>query len=190
MINDSTIAEAYYLYGIHLFNNHEIIKSIQALKYAVHYNPDEALYWIDLGQIQKAMGMDQDALTSLIKGVSINTNYPHAHNHIGVLFSKYDYHAQAKVSFEMALKLDPNNLSAKTNLAGTLLKLDQIDQALSLCEEVLLIDPKNVPALTQKADALTKLGLPREAVPILQQALEEDPTNAQIHSALLMTMLY
>jgi TolB-like protein/Flp pilus assembly protein TadD len=101
---------------------------------------------------------------------------PESHNARGVvlLYADSDW-AGAEAEFRRALQLDPNNLSAKIDLALVLGTLGRVEEAFDLTRQALAADPLRANSYLSLATYLQPLGRLDEAEQAIRKAIELQP---------------
>lgn len=94
---------------------------------------------------------------------------------------------QARAAFAEALQRDPDNISARVNLATTLGALEQWSEARSLFEETLSVDPDNRASLFNLA-ALNEMDAPEQALAYYRRLSGLEPTDSEVHYRLGVTL--
>ena len=84
-------------------------------------------------------------------------------------------YAEAMISFEQALKANPNSVSAHNNLATLLFILHRYDEAAGHYREAIRLTPDNPHLYANLGDVLVKQGRTADAVKCYQEALRLNP---------------
>jgi tetratricopeptide (TPR) repeat protein len=83
---------------------------------------------------KKAIDSKDDLETAkkhLEKAIQIAPNFQEALNDLGTIYNRKKQFAEAASLFERALKVNPQSLTARVNLGGTLIQLKQYERALN-----------------------------------------------------------
>jgi hypothetical protein len=83
----------------------------------VRTSPDSALAHDALGQALLKAGRYREALEPLLKAVRLEPVHPAYHNDLGIAFRRLDQPALAAHAFRESLRLDPNSVGTRLNLA-------------------------------------------------------------------------
>jgi Tfp pilus assembly protein PilF len=83
------------------------------------------------------------ATRELKKSLSMNPNYPDLHNLLGIAYANMGLIDDALLEFETAIKIHPDYLKARLNVALTLYEKGSRDEAMIHLEKVLQLDPEN-----------------------------------------------
>jgi tetratricopeptide (TPR) repeat protein len=129
---------------------------------------------------QKAFDAKDDwekAKKHLEKAIEIAPNFEAALNDLGRIYHRRQQYAQAAALFERALKVNPDSVTARVNLAGSLIGLKQYERALNENLSVLALRPLDSLAHAQAGLSLFQLNRYEEAIPHFQQARQSDPNS-------------
>jgi predicted TPR repeat methyltransferase len=85
--------------------------------------------------------------------------------------------APAEQCFEHALRLAPDRVSVRINLAATRLRLGRPGEALAELQALLAAEPRHLDAWLHAAAALSALGRDAEALPCADKVLAAEPGN-------------
>jgi serine/threonine-protein kinase len=108
-----------------------------------------------------------------------------SHNARGAVLLGVDFNwAGAEAEFRRALQLDPNNVSAKGNLAIALATQGRPDQAAALTRQAAAIDPLRAKSYLALAFYLLPLGRLDEAEQAIRKAIELQPAATSAHEFL------
>jgi hypothetical protein len=96
---------------------------------------------------------------------------------------------RALLAYKLVLRMEPECVDARIDLAGLLMTLSRFEEALALCEEALQARPGSLAALQNKVGALLGLERFQEAEGHCRRILEQDPTWAPAHLGLALEAL-
>lgn len=152
--------------------------------------PDFAEASFNLATVLQLQGKLQESVDSYRRAIAVKPGYAEAHSNLGCalkLQGKYDDAAQ---SFRQALALKPKLFEAQNTLGNTLALQGKLDESVQCYRKALRLQPQAVNTLIDMATALGSLGQIDESVRVFRQALAIDsPRSAEVHSALLFTLL-
>jgi tetratricopeptide (TPR) repeat protein len=94
--------------------------------------------------------------------------------------TEYDYKS-AEEACQKALKINPNNLDARNEMAFILESQGKFNEALTHCREALRINSKNGNARSQLGSLLWSCGKYEEGMAHLTEAVRLDPGNPSVH---------
>ncbi len=107
--NDAKNALCYALQGLgnqaHLAANYKLAEA--CFEEVLQYQPNNAIYWYNLGNAQRELGKPQAALTSFTRSIQQNPNDADAHNNLGNIQRELGQLDKAIASYERALQLNP-----------------------------------------------------------------------------------
>jgi len=131
---------------------------------------------------EQKMNEARDLLEQLVRQ---HSNYALAHNDLGVLRYQAGDIQGALGCYEMAVELDPTNISFRKNLADLyFVVLGRTDEAIRIYLDLLRLQPRNVETLTGLGQICTAVGRPDEAKTFYRRALEIEPWNAELRGVL------
>lgn len=99
------------------------------------------------------------------------------HNTVGVLYFKQGQKKKALNHFQEAVRLDPDNLTARKNLADTYLEFARGDEAIRIYQEILAKNPNDVEALLATGNLCLLSGRFEEASSYYSKILQVEPEN-------------
>ena len=105
---------------------------------------------------------------------------PEIHNSLGLLHMQADDLDAARVEFEKALVLDPNNAEALINLGEIAEQRGDAAEAQRLASRALSVDPNSPAAMGQLAELAGKRGELDEAIRLFEQALALNDSDTRI----------
>lgn len=130
-------------------------------------------------------GKTREARSILEQLLAYHPNYAAAHNDLGILCQQEDKIKDARTHHEKALKLQPDNLTFKKNLADLLyLACDDTEAALQHYVEILRISPKDIDALTALSRICIENNQFDDAKTFVQSILAIEPWNMEARQAL------
>ena len=143
--SDSQYAYQRYLVNMNIMDFEEAEKDI---KKAIKAKPAEVDYRLKLVALYKRKKQYSNILDELNNYININPKVSSIYSEMGIAYSELGDTSVAKVSFEKALSLNPNDVRAIYG-KGELLKASGIKlrEAKEMFKRALEIDPKFLPAL-------------------------------------------
>lgn len=94
-------------YGIYLSALGRYDDANKALREALGIRPNDALTWINLGNLYDEEGKKQEAQEAYEKAISLDPDNARAHYNFGLLLIEDNKTEEARLEFEKARKLDP-----------------------------------------------------------------------------------
>jgi protein O-GlcNAc transferase len=156
----------------------------EALEKAVALLPDDVEALCNLGNLQKAQGLLDEAVGSYRRAAARRPDYAAAHYNLGIALGEMGRHAEAADAYRAALNLHPAWPDAHYNLGLALYQLGQLTLAVSSYEQALSLHPDHAGAHNNLGNALKDLGQLDQAMASYRQALRVQPDLAVAHNNL------
>jgi tetratricopeptide (TPR) repeat protein len=145
-------------------------------------DPDSAIAHEIAGEIDESAHNYAAALLEYRKAIDKAPHQPGTHMHMAVAYWHLGNWKSAQEEFRDELANDPNNCTARWQLADAMLEangssetaLSELNQSIGLC-------PALMQAHVDRARALIRLGKHSDALPDLLMAEKESPTEPAIH---------
>jgi TolB-like protein/Tfp pilus assembly protein PilF len=138
-------------------------KAMAAITKALELDSTRAEVYRSLAIIQMVQRWDwKDAESSFKKAIALNPNYAEAHILYGHLLIIVGRIKEAMEQDELALKLDPLNISFKAHHGFALLLSRRYDDVITIYQEVLKTDPANMYVLGNLPEAFHMVGKYKE----------------------------
>ena len=112
------------------------------------------------------------------RALSVTANNFVAWNFLGIALADAGRFAEAKASYEMAIKIRPDFPDAYYNLGNTLSREGHLEEAVKNYQDALAISPQYADALNNLGTALNRLGRDDESVAAYRKALRARPEFA------------
>lgn len=154
---------------------------LQALQKAVELLPGDAEALSNLGNVQKAQGLVQDAANSYERAAAIRPDFVAAHYNLGIALKELGQIDKAMASYRQALALAPGFVEAHYNLGLALKDLGRDDEALACYRQALSLKPDFADAHFSLGVALKDAGQLDNAIQSYRQAVVFKPDHAQAH---------
>lgn len=140
---------------------------------------DSALPYVDLAEQQLAAGQYPQALSTLLKGESVEPDNALVQNQLGLTYFAFGKYEKAKERFQRALRLDEKLSEARNNYARTLIELQQYDEARTQLDLVIndLTYTKQSLADSNYGLSYFRQGQYKKAIPWLQKSIAINKTN-------------
>ncbi|MGV8125512.1 MAG: tetratricopeptide repeat protein [Candidatus Xenobiia bacterium LiM19] len=97
----------------------------------------------------------------------------------GISLASLSRHKEAVITFDQALKINPQSIEGKIQKGTSLIKLNRTEEAIECFDEVLQLDLGNWKAWFFKGEALRKMGKREEALTCINRALDRDPDRPE-----------
>lgn len=155
----------------------EAIEQYQGL---LDQNPQHVTCLNNLGALLIESGQALKASRLLESAVTIQPAYSIAHNTLGLAYDKLDRHRDAQQQYQIALQLDPELLSARSNVLRSLHLDGHSQQSLSELETFVSQHPDYTEGLLLKAHILNDTGKCAEALHYAETLASQNPSNPDI----------
>ncbi len=136
-----------------------------------------------LGLLLEAEGFLEDAVDSFETTVGLEGSSEH-HYLLGRALHQSGQVARSAQHYEMALRLDPNNVDALCNLGLLFHTIGRLEDAVASFTEVTRRAPQVARAWTSLGALMSQLGNNPEAIRCLSEAVSLEPGNALAHANL------
>ena len=134
-----------------------------------------------MGNILKDLGRFEESQESYINSLSIEPDYPEAHNNLGNLLKNNNKIDEAKACYEVAVLLNPDYAEAHNNLGNVLRNYGNYKDAEVSYRKAIDIKPKYSAAHSNLGMNLKDLGRFREAELSCRNAIDIEPGYAEGH---------
>ena len=140
---------------------------------------DSAVPYIELAEKQLAAGQTPQALSTLLKGESVDPDNPLIHNQLGLTYFVFVKYEKAADHFRRAVHIDEKLSEARNNYARTLIELKQYSDARAQLEVVVndLTYLKQSLAYSNYGLAYFREGQYKKAIPWLQKSIAANKNN-------------
>lgn len=132
-----------------------------------------------LGLLYHHRGDNERACELVSQAIQHYDKEPVFHNNLCAILVELGRHADACVSVDNALRLDPNLLDAINNKALVLPYLRRWEEAINLSRRYLEANPDNPRAWFNLAVSMQEWGQHEESIPVYERCLELNPTKVQ-----------
>ena len=185
-------------------------EAIEQYHTALAMDPRNVLAHMNMAEALASQGKIDEAITWCNDALAIEPS-ARAHIIVGRLIYSQAHRADGSVSREqlteaiehwrLAVEINPEYITAYTNMGAALAELGQQDRAMELYRQALGLDPKHVPALmnltialarqAQSEEGLARQGLNEEALELALRALALQPDDVflLVHTGTLMGKL-
>lgn len=163
--------------------------AIAALEKAVSLEPDFAEAHYNLGLLQLALGESEAGQASLKRAKELDPDVQEYTVALGRAQAEVGNYAEAETLFAEVVAREPNNLTAKNNLAVLAFRKNEDDAALKFLQEILREDSENVAALTTLGQVYQKRKNYSLAKYVYKRAIKVDEKNPDLHNNLGLVYL-
>ena len=160
-----------------------------ALRSGISSLPERLELHCHLSFVLSESGKHDEALIVSDQALSLNNEHPHPHDVKGLALLGLGRPKDALESFQCAITIDPNFVTALVNMSSALLELNLNEAAIEHLEHVLKQNPNNAQALNNMGLALTGKVIYPEAEQNLRAAIVKAPNFAEAHFNLSRLLL-
>jgi len=162
-------------FGVVLKNQTHYDKAISVLKQAASVNPNEAMAWINIGNIYMIIGDQQTALQCFTQAVSVSPKHAEAMRLQASAHIKLGDSGMAEAILRKAIIIDPKNATIMADLSAACYNQKLYDQAYEYADRCLSLSPNDMSLLKRKGMILRQLGRTYESIPIWERVREFNP---------------
>jgi len=157
---------------------------------AIQLNPKLFEAYLELGQLFRDQGDDNDAAQAYEKGLTLQPRSAPVATAIGNIYLSEGNLDKASQKFQQALTDDPSMAIAANNLAWVYAEQGKnLDVALGLAQKAKSLNPEAPSFSDTLAWVMYKKGDYSGAIPLLQDCVKKNPNSAQYRYHLGMTLL-
>ena len=140
---------------------------------------DSANPYVELAEKQLATGQNPQALSTLLKGESVDPNNPLVHNQLGLVYFAFKKFEKSAEHLKRAVRLDETLSEARNNYARTLIELNQYAAARAQLDVVVndLTYLKQPLAYSNYGLSFFREGQYKKAIPWLQKSIALNKNN-------------
>jgi tetratricopeptide (TPR) repeat protein len=182
-------AEGWHILGAALHECGNLTDAAEALRHAVHLDPDSPEPCFDLALTFARLGHTAQAEDAYRAALRAKPAYPEAHNNLGNLLRRSGRTQSAIPCFQNALQLRPGFVEARYNLGLAMQAVDRLEDARDCYRAVLRRDSALPAAHNNLANTLQDLGLVDQAIPHYERAVLLQPDCAEYRINLGMAQL-
>jgi hypothetical protein len=113
------------------------------IQHRLEKNPKDFTANFNLGAVMLSRLNAQGAVTALESAVSADPNRADAHNMLGLALQRVGRTAEALSEFEIALRIRPDYIAARFNLANSQLRAGRHDEAIANLRKVVAANPED-----------------------------------------------
>jgi tetratricopeptide (TPR) repeat protein len=184
--NDSTAAEADYLYGVVYQRWQQPERALECYQQACDKSPAELAYVLAKGEMLAEMGRRDEALSVLLAKVAYFEHSGEIRDEVGLLLEQEDRYPEAIEMLRRAAILAPDDLTIHEHLAMALFRGSQFADAAEQLSELLASEKyDHRPDLEfTLGECQLQIGKFTDAVETLQEASEAMPDSVGVWLAL------
>ena len=170
--------------GLQMTNQRQ--ESIRVLERAQQLHPDD--FWINdiLGVhlLHSDPSRADEAGRCFAAATARRPDLFFIHSNLGGALAWQGKFPEAKREFEAALRINPNFVQARMELAKVLVELGELEACAAICEETARLKPRDPVAVAMLAFQRLREGRELEALDLLQSTVKANPQVALAHGAL------
>ncbi|RJQ51592.1 MAG: tetratricopeptide repeat protein [Nitrospiraceae bacterium] len=151
---------------------------------AIHFNPDNFIYYFTLGNAFADIGMPDNAIVNYNRALMLNPGNAYIYSNLGNVLKSKGLLDEAIDTYKEALTINPDNAEAYNNLGIALKDKGALDEAIDNYERALSLKPDYAGAYGNLGNALLDKGMSGEAIECYRKALSLKPDYADMHDGL------
>jgi tetratricopeptide (TPR) repeat protein len=176
-------SQDFEMLGRVLLANRDFVDAENALREAVRRDVFSFWPWYYLGHCHFEQGRYLDAAGDFNACLVGGLKFPWVHFNRGLALARAGRLLDARISYEHALRLDPDFVLARVNRGLVALELNLLDEALGDLKEAVAQGCRDVGVLTALGENLAKLGRRTEAETIFDELLAKNPRDPIVRVA-------
>ncbi len=177
--NDPDNADAIHLLGVVFFQKGNLDAAREQVIRAISLNAGVALYFTNLGRIEKALDQITAAIEAYRQSLKLAPDQADVNSDIAAALVDAEEFAEALGFAERAIKLLPEFAAAHFNRGMALLGLGQQYEAITAFEETLRLDRGFADAHFQLGRMYQDTDQPQQAEQAYRRVLQVDPTRIE-----------
>jgi tetratricopeptide (TPR) repeat protein len=181
---DATHADAFHLLGLARYQQGQPWLAVDLIGRAVALHPAVPVFRATLGEVYRALGHFEKAVSLCREALELGLNDPAVQNNLGLALHALGRPAEAAAAFRAVLIQWPNDAPAHTNLGAALRALKSNDEALGHLRRAVALNPNLAAAQSNLGQILLDLGRPSEALPHCREAVNLEPNLPEAHNNL------
>jgi len=178
---DSTLAEAYGVFGRLAIDRGDLNKGVSLLEHAIQLNPNDKTSLIALGiQYNQNLNDPTKAISLFLRAQQVDPTDFYGSFNVGYGYYMLRNYPEAIKLFRQSLALSPSFEQTWINLAATYEKISEYDSASEAMKTILQIDPTNSDIRANLSDLYLTLGKPAQAESTVNVGIKLDPLNYKL----------
>jgi tetratricopeptide (TPR) repeat protein len=158
--------------------------ALAALETAAKLLPRDPESQTNLGNVLRAQGRLDEAVSRHRRAIALKPDYAEAHNNLGSGLRDSKSLGQAVASYRKAISIKPDFAMAHNNLANCLCAQGRLEEGLESYRCVVELRPSDHDALINLSDTLLALGRLDEAAQSYRRVLQFRPDSVEAHNNL------
>lgn len=148
--------------------------AIRILEATLADNPDEPSLVSELGKVQLAGGLPEQAIASLTRARELVPDDWRIHSALGIAYDRLGKYQAARLSYQAALDLSPANVTVLNNLALSHVQTEELERGIELLTRAVALPRAGVQVRQNLALLYALRGDIDEAEKLARQDLPED----------------
>ncbi|MBP5601149.1 MAG: tetratricopeptide repeat protein [Treponema sp.] len=169
--SDPKDAGAHYIIAQNALDNKDYDTALKEMKAAVEYDPNNYLYWYNLGKIQYTLGKYSEAASSFTKSCDLKSDFAPSRYNLGLTQKKLKNDTAALAAFRKTIDIDNRHEKAYLEEARILSDRGDYSGAIDAYKSVLKINNINVQAAMELGSVYRQAGKYEEAEESYKRAL-------------------
>nr|WP_238936814.1 tetratricopeptide repeat-containing sulfotransferase family protein [Sulfitobacter mediterraneus] len=153
-------------------------KAVQLLSVLVQKSPEDWKVWFLKAQAEFGLGKERAALSSSDEAIAKSSGIVTIHHLRSTINLRLGHIKDAIIDLQKVLQINPNDVTALTNLSLPLARQAQSQDALRVVQKAVELDPNNIPARVRLASQYVEMGKPEEGIRHFKIALEIQQYNS------------
>ncbi|WP_313891759.1 tetratricopeptide repeat protein [Psychrobacillus sp.] len=167
--------------GIQAIQEEDYEKAAELFTKAIEENPEEAIGYINFGNLLSSMNENDRAERFLQKAIVLDENAATAYYSLANLYYNAERFEEAAKLYEKAISNGIEGADAYFMLGKSFEKSGQTKLSLPYLQRAYELEPSDIQIKLTYAIALASFEMFNEAEPILKEILEADKENADAH---------
>ncbi|MFF2754223.1 tetratricopeptide repeat protein [Psychrobacillus sp. NPDC058041] len=167
--------------GIEAIQEENYEKAVELFTKAIEENPEEAIGYINFGNLLASMNENDRAERFFQKAITLDENAATAYYSLANLYYDAERFDEAAKLYEKAISNGIEGPDAYFMLGKSFEKTGQIKLSLPYLQRAYELDSNDIQIKLTYAIALASFEMFKEAEPILKEILEEEAENADAH---------
>jgi protein O-GlcNAc transferase len=159
-------------------------QAVNLMRKAIQNDPDNPVYYNNLGNALQAQGKFNEAISCYQKAVKLRRDYAEAYSNLGNAFQNQGESDEALSCCQKAVRLRPDFAAEHNNMGNAFLDQGKFNEAISCYRKVLQLTPDHFKAYYNMGNAFLDQGKPDNAASCYQKAVELKQDYAEAHNNL------
>ncbi len=171
--------QALHLLGLVAAQTGKFQLAVDLIGKAIAIHPNNPDFFINLGNVQRAIGQSNAAIASYDKAISLGANSSDIYSNRGVALQEMGQLAAAVASYDKAIDIKPDHLGAICNRGIALHQLGQLQAAVASYDRAIELNPRYAESYFLRGNVLQQLGQTIDAITSYDKAVSLRPDHPQ-----------